>query len=59
MANLKKYISTILIVFLVSLILLGHNLNKKSSFSKKNEISNFAKQLKKRNNQLVKIQKNY
>ena len=57
MAYLKKYILLILIVFLVSLILLGHNLNKKSSFSKKNEISNFAKQLKKRNNQLAKIQK--
>jgi hypothetical protein len=54
----KKYIYPILIVFLVGLILLGHNLNKKSSFSKKNEISNLAKQLKKRNNQLAKIQKN-
>ena len=58
MSYLKKYIYPILIVFLVSLILLGHNLNKKSSFSKKNEISNFAKQLKKKNNQLAKIQKN-
>lgn len=57
MNYLKKYILPILIVFLVSLILLGHNLNKKSSFSKKNEISNFAKQLKKRNNQLAIIQK--
>jgi hypothetical protein len=58
MAYFKKYTSYIVIVFLFILILLGHNLNKKSSFSKKNEISNFAKQLKIRNNQLAKIQKN-
>lgn len=57
MIYLKKYIYPILIVFLVSLILFGHNLNKKSSFSKKNEISNFAKQLKKKQIQLAKIQK--
>ena len=58
MIFLKKYIYQVLIVFLVSLILFGHFLNKESSASKKNEISNFAKQLKTRNNQLAKIQKN-
>jgi ATPase subunit of ABC transporter with duplicated ATPase domains len=58
MIFLKKFIYQILIVILVGIIILGHNLNKKSSFSKKNEISNFAKQLKKRNKQLAKIQKN-
>ena len=59
MIFLKKFIYQILIVILVGIIILGHNLNKKSSFSKKNEISNFAKQLKKRNKQLAKIQKNH
>ena len=58
MINLKKYIYPSLIVFLVSIILLGHYLNKQSSSSKKNEISNFANQLKTRNEQLAKIQKN-
>ena len=58
MIFLKKNIYLILIVFLASLIFFGHYLNKKSSASKKNEISNLAIQLKIRNDQLAKIQKN-
>ncbi len=40
------------------LIIVGHLVNKKNSSSKKNEISNFAKQLNIRNEQIAKIQKN-
>ena len=58
MIFLKKYIYQVLIVFLVSLILFGYFLNKESSASKKNEISLIVQQLKTRNNQLAKIQKN-
>ena len=55
---LKKYIYQILIFFLLVLLVYGYVLNKYSSTSKKNEISNFAQQLKTRNSQLSKIQKN-
>ena len=55
---LKRYIYLILIIFLLGLLVSGYVLNKYSSASKKNEISNFAQQLKTRNNQLSKIQKN-
>ena len=58
MIFLKKYIYPILTVFLVCLIFFGYYLNKKSSASKKNEISNLALELKIRNDQLAKIQKN-
>ena len=58
MKILKKYIYQILIITLLGLLIYGHLLNKKNSTSKKNEISNFAQQLKKRNIQLSKIQKN-
>ena len=50
------YIS--IIFFLITLLILGHQINKKNSASKKNEISNIVNQLKTRNNQLAKIQKN-
>ena len=58
MKLLKKNIFLLLSILLFILIILGHSLNKQSSSSKKNEISNFAKQLKIRNDQLAKIQKN-
>jgi len=54
---LKRYIFQILIIFLLGILVSGYLLNKHSSKSKKNEISNFAQQLKTRNSQLSKIQK--
>ena len=54
---LKKYIYQISIIFLIGLLIFGYSLNKKSSISKKNEISLFAQQLKTRNAQISKIQK--
>ena len=54
----KKYIYQILIIFLLGLLIFGYSLNKKSSASKKNEISIFTQQLKARNTQISKIQKN-
>ena len=53
-----NFIYLIIIAFLIALLIIGHQINKKSSASKKNEISNIVNQLKTRNNQLVKIQKN-
>ena len=53
-----NYIYLIIIAFLIALLIIGHQINKKSSASKKNEISNIVNQLKTRNNQLAKIQKN-
>ena len=58
MKTLKKYIYQILIIFLMVLLVSGYILNKKSSASKKNEISNILKQLNTRNIQIAKIQKN-
>ena len=56
--NVKaNFIFLILIAFLIALLIIGHQINKKSSVSKKNEISNIVNQLKIRNNQLAKIQK--
>ena len=57
MNTLKKYIYLISIIFLIGLLIFGYSLNKKSSISKKNEISIFAQQLKARNTQISKIQK--
>ena len=54
---MKKYIFLIIITFLISLLIIGYLVNKKNSFSKKNEIANFAKQLSIRNNQIAKIKK--
>ena len=53
-----NYIYLIIITFLISLLIFGYLLNKKSSASKKNEISNILQQLKTRNIQIGKIQKN-
>ena len=53
-----NFIYNSIIIFLIFLLIFGYQLNKKSSASKKNEISNFARQLKTRNIQLSKIQKN-
>ena len=52
-----NYIYLIIITFLISLLIFGYLLNKKSSASKKNEISNILQQLKTRNIQIGKIQK--
>ncbi len=46
-----------MIIFLLGLLIFGYSLNKKSSTSKKNEISTLVKQLKIRNTQLSEIQK--
>ena len=54
----KKLIYPVLIIFLIILLITGYILNKKSSASKKNEISNILKQLNNRNIQIAKIQKN-
>ena len=54
----KKYIYQILIIFLLGLLIFGYSLNKKSSASKKNEISNLTKQIISKNNQISKIQIN-
>ena len=53
-----NYIYLIIITFLISLLIFGYLLNKKSSASKKNEISNILQQLKTRNVQIGKLQKN-
>jgi len=58
MKIIKKYIYQVLIIFLLTLLIFGYSLNKKSSSSKKNEISIFANQLKARNTQIAIIQKN-
>ena len=55
---MKKYTPYFIIIFLISLVITGQLINKKNSYSKKNEISNFAKQLKIRNEQIAKIQSN-
>ena len=58
MKIIRKYIYQVLIIFLLTLLIFGYSLNKKSSSSKKNEISIFANQLKARNAQIAIIQKN-
>ena len=58
MTTFKKNVYQILIVFLLSLLISGYLLNKKSSASKKNEVSNILNQLEIRNIQISKIQKN-
>ena len=55
---MKKIINFSLLIFLVILLIAGYLINKKNSFSKKNEIGNFSKQLNIRNKQIAKIQKN-
>ena len=58
MKIIPKFLLIFIIAILTILLVTGYFLNKKSSASKKNEISNFAIQLKIRNKQLSKIQKN-
>jgi len=58
MKIIKKYIYQVLIIFLLALLIFGYSLNKKSSSSKKNEISIYADLLKARNSQIAIIQKN-
>ena len=53
----SNFIYLSIIIFLIILLIFGYQINKKSSASKKNEISNILQQLKTRNNQLAKIQK--
>ena len=55
---MKKIINYGLLIFLVLLLLAGYLINKNNSYSKKNEIKNFAKQLNIRNKQIAKIQRN-
>ena len=55
---MKKILNYGLLIFLVLLLIGGYFINKENSYSKKNEIKNFAKQLNIRNNQIAKIQKN-
>ena len=54
-----NYIYLIIITFLISLLIFGYLLNKKSSASKKNEISNILQQLKTRNIQIGKYSKKF
>ena len=51
-------IYNLLIIFLVLLLIAGYLINKKNSFSKKNEIFNLTQQIITKNNQIAKIQKN-
>ena len=55
---IKKNFTYLIIIFLTILLVTGYFVNRENSFSKKNEIANFAKQLNIRNEQIVKIQKN-
>ena len=54
----SNFIYLITIIILILLLFSGYQLNKKSSASKKNEISNLTNQLISKNNQISKIQKN-
>ena len=56
--NKLHYFYIFIIILLISLLVYGYLLNKNSSASKKNEISNILKDLKTRNIQISKIQKN-
>ena len=55
---IKKNLTYIPIILLTILLIVGYLVNKKNSYSKKNEIAIFAKQLNIRNEQIAKIQKN-
>ena len=57
-SKMKKIFNYAILIFLVLFLIIGYLINKENSFSKKNEISNFANQLNIRNKQIVKIQKN-
>jgi len=53
-----NFIYNSIIIFLIFLLIFGYQLNKKSSSSKKNEVSNLTQQIISKNNQISKIQKN-
>ena len=55
----KIFIYNILVLLLTILLIAGYVLNKQSSKSKKNEISNLNKQILAKNQQLSNIQKNF
>ena len=55
----KIFIYNILVLLLTILLIAGYVLNKQSSQSKKNEISNLNKQILAKNQQLSNIQKNF
>ena len=55
----KIFIYNILVLLLTILLITGYVLNKQSSKSKKNEISNLNKQILAKNQQLSNIQKNF
>ena len=55
----KIFIYNILVLLLTVLLIAGYVLNKQSSKSKKNEISNLNKQILAKNQQLSNIQKNF
>jgi hypothetical protein len=57
MKIIKNYIYYFFIFILIILLIVGFLINKKSSASKKNEISNLTLQIKTKNNQLSNIQK--
>ena len=58
MKTILNYFYIFIITLLISLLIFGYLLNKRSSASKKNEILNILQQLKTRNIQISKIQKN-
>ena len=55
----KDIIYGIIISILIILLIIGYNINKKNSYSKRNEISNLNLQIKVKNKQLANIQKNF
>jgi hypothetical protein len=58
MKTIQNYFYYFFIFILIILLIVGFLINKKSSASKKNEISNLVLELKIRNDQLAKMQKN-
>ena len=53
-----NFIYNSIIIFLIFLLIFGYQLNKKSSSSKKNEISNLTQQIISKNNHLFLQQEN-
>ncbi len=54
----KNFIYNTIVILLVTILLVGYFINKKNSYSKKNEIFNLNKQILTKNQQLSNIQKN-
>ena len=55
----KDIIYGIIVSILIILLIIGYNINKKNSYSKRNEISNLNLQIKVKNKQLADIQKKF